>query len=395
MTRNDLAIYLPSTAGLYDRARARSAGAERQMVLLAEALSGRGYRVAQVVWPIVDRIPLGNERLVLVERAGRRTKKGPLGALLEAFEIWRALSEADARAVVVRKRQGALLFATLYCRLRRRRLIFSSANNSEFLIDQLKAGQPGPRLYKWCLRSADAVVVQSEEQVQLARALVPQIRRVVRIPSFAELSLDGRNEPEPSFFVWIGRAVENKQPLLYLDLARALPEAEFLMIPVPDISYPDSPLLPVLRAAPNELPNLRVIDPLPHVKVVELIRKAVAVVNTTSRFEGMPNTFLEGWAAGVPALTLEFDPDGVVARHGLGVSADGSWERFVAGARDLWETRRNRDQLSQRVRSYVRETHSVVAVGNEWAALIAEIARVPPSSIAQLPVSPKSSTQDS
>jgi glycosyltransferase involved in cell wall biosynthesis len=373
MSRNDVSIYLPSTAGLYDRERARSAGAERQMVLLAQTLSELGYRVAQIVWPIADRLPLPNSQLTLIERRQHLTTEGRFGALREAVETWRSLSAGDATVVVVRKRQGALPIAALFCRLRRRRLIFSSANNSEFMLDQLR-GYPSLPIYKLCLRLAAAVVVQSEEQVALARSTFPWLRRIVHIPSFAESLPQPARRREPRAFVWIGRVVDNKQPLRYLELARALPEAQFIMIPVPDISELDSPLLPVVRAAPQDTPNLRVLDPLPHTQVMELVANAVAVVNTTSRLEGMPNTFLEGWAAGVPALTLEFDPDGVIARHGLGISAGGSWERFVAGARDLWNSRGDREELSSRTRDYVDKVHSVDAVARQWSALIEDVA---------------------
>jgi glycosyltransferase involved in cell wall biosynthesis len=374
MARSDVAIYLPSTAGLYDGKRRRSAGAERQMVLLAEALSVRGLRVAQVVWPIAERLPSSNRRLTLIERAERRTKASRLGFLREAMEIWRALAAADAKVVVVRKRQGALLFAVLYCGLRRRRMIFSSANDSEFMPDQLRSGHPSLPVYKACLRLADAIVVQSDEQVALAQLLSPKLRKVIRIPSFAEGTEQADRPIEPDAFIWIGRAVEDKRPLLYVDLARALPEADFIMIPVPDISHLDSPLLPALHEAGRVLPNLRVLDPRPHADVARLISGSVAVVNTTALNEGMPNTFLEGWAAGVPALTLEFDPDGVVARHQLGVSAKGSWEAFVEGAQALWAARNDRTGYATRVRAYIADVHSVDAVARKWMELIAEIA---------------------
>jgi glycosyltransferase involved in cell wall biosynthesis len=374
VSRHDLAIYLPSTAGFYDRTRARSAGAERQMTLLARVLSERGVRVAQVVWPIADRLPLPNERLTLVERPKRQIGGGLRGVIREAWEIWRALAAADGAVVVVRKRQGALPFAAFFCLLRRRKLVFSSANNADFLPERFSDGHPGPRLYALCLRSADAVVVQSKDQLALAREAFPNLRLVRHIPSFAE-SLRVEQDSAPDAFVWIGRIVEDKQPLRFIELARALPEARFVMILVPDISALDSPLIPVVRAAPEQTPNLEVLDPLPHDEAIRRIGSAVAVVNTTSRFEGMPNVFLEGWAAGVPALSLEFDPDGVIAENGLGIAANGSWERFVDAARELWRGRTNRMALSERTRSYVEHTHSLDAVGRQWIELIDQLSK--------------------
>jgi glycosyltransferase involved in cell wall biosynthesis len=89
----------------------------------------------------------------------------------------------------------------------------------------------------------------------------------------------------------------------------------------------------------------------------------------------MPNAFLEAWALGVPVLTLEFDPDAVVARNGLGISAGGSWDRFVEGARELWEGRSSREEFARNARAYVARVHSIEAVGAQWSDLIDEVRR--------------------
>jgi glycosyltransferase involved in cell wall biosynthesis len=373
MARNDVAIYLPATAGLYNQHVQRASGAERQMELLARALCERGYRVAQIVYPVADPVPLP-PLLTLVERRRHQIgNRSPLGPIREALETWGALFRADAEIVVLRKRTAALAVAALFCRLRRRRLIFSSANDYEFLHDQFADGRSRRALYSFGVRSADVVVVQSEGQLALARRAFPHLRRVVRLPSFVErVQSIPRTEPEERAFLWIGRIVDYKQPLRYIELARALPEARFLMVPIVDVSEPDSPLLPAVAAAPLTTPNLRLLDPLPHTAMLDLIGKSVAVVNT-SQFEGMPNVFLEAWARGVPALTLEFDPDGVIARHRLGVAAGGSWEQFLVGARHLWDSWDEREELSQRTRSYIDRVHSYEAVSSLWRELIGEV----------------------
>jgi len=72
----------------------------------------------------------------------------------------------------------------------------------------------------------------------------------------------------------------------------------------------------------------------------------------------------------VPVLTLDFDPDGVVAREQLGLAAAGSWDRFVEGARAMWSQRANHAEVGNRAREYVRAVHSIEAVTDRWLDVI-------------------------
>jgi glycosyltransferase involved in cell wall biosynthesis len=229
------------------------------------------------------------------------------------------------------------------------------------------------------VRSADTVVVQTQEQARLARDAFAQLSSVVEVPSFAESAAISSAEPEA--FFWAGRLDPYKQPLRYLDLAEAMPDATFWMVPrsldpkrsggspggSADLAYERDALQ---RAA--RLPNVEVLEQRPHAEVMKLVERSVAVVNTGAA-EGMPNLFLEAWARGVPVISYEFDPDGRIARHGLGVSAQGSPERFVDGARALWNGRHDRTELSDRVRAWVESTHGVDAVTQRWTGLIADL----------------------
>ena len=367
---HDVAIYTASsaTAGFYDRSHGRAGGAERQMTLLARALVERGYRVAHVIYPPREPVSLAYP-LTLVHRAPYAGGRRIVGALLEAVAVWRALRRADARVVVVRTASPLVGVVALFCKRHGRRMVFSASNVSDLTLETM-AGRRNRALYRFGVSRAAAVVVQSDDQRVLALRDFPSLRRVVAIPSFAEMQPAAETDRTGETFLWFGRSVRQKRPHHYVELARALPEARFRMIPVPQRATAGTD--EGLRAAERELPNLEILDPLPHAQLAELVGRAVAVVNT-STLEGMPNAFLEAWASGVPVLTLEFDPDGIVQRHGLGVSARGSWEAFVEGARDLWRSRADRQELSRRVRSYVEAAHSYEAVASRWAALIDEV----------------------
>jgi glycosyltransferase involved in cell wall biosynthesis len=334
------------------------------MTLLARTLVEQGRRVAHVVHAPRDPVEL-RYPLTLVYLDPASTGAGVLRPLREAARVWRALRRAGAAVVVVRSAGAAVGVAALYCVWHRSAFVFSSSNVSDFTLEKMP-GRLSRWLYGFGVQHARVVVIQSEEQRPLALDRYPSLRRIVRIPSFVEPPAVGHEAPGEAF-LWFSRCVEQKRPLSYVDLARAIPGARFRMIPVPEGRDPT--LIDDVRRAAAALQNLEVLEPLPHAHLAELVARSVAVVNT-STLEGVPNAFLEAWAAGVPVLTLEFDPDGVVERKRLGVAAKGSWDAFVAGARELWETRADLAAVSRRARDHVQTEHAPEIVGAQWAELI-------------------------
>jgi glycosyltransferase involved in cell wall biosynthesis len=75
----------------------------------------------------------------------------------------------------------------------------------------------------------------------------------------------------------------------------------------------------------------------------------------TSDVEGFPNTYLQAWASGTPVVAF-FDPDGVIAREGLGAAVRTAEEMTAAVQRlssDESEWRAARDRcLSFIARNY-------------------------------------------
>ena len=366
--RHDVAIYSPFAAEQYSRSGKFGGGAERQTYLLAHALSRDGIRVAHIVLPVDDPLPPPNSNLTLVER-GRYNGAIPLaGKFLEARLIWRGLDSADAAVYIVRTGSPALGVAGAFCRLRRRRLIFASSTDADFTLTTLTE-RIRSVVYRGGLRCVDAVVVQTGEQLRLVQERFPRIGRATHIPSFAEPM--ERAERPGKAFLWIGRIVDYKAPLEFVKLARAMPEATFRLVATPFGAH--RALYDELVRQAADVPNLEILNSRPHRELMRLVAEAVAVVST-SHSEGMPNIFLEGWASGVPALTLDFDPDGTIATRGIGAAAGGSWAAFVDAARRLWSSRHDTQEVADACRAYIKEVHGLAAVGRRWSGLISEIA---------------------
>lgn len=357
----DVAFYAPSIGPLLTRETVPpTGGAETQIFLLSRALAERGVRVCLCAFDIPGGgIPASLGAVDISLREPYRGGRGLASRLREILAMRRALMNLDADVVVTRTASFYVGLAGLFTKLAGRRFIYSSANIFDFDFPAIGLNRRDLTLYRLGVRLADRVVVQSDEQARLCMARFG--RTPIVIKNIAERAPIRTAEPEA--FLWIGRAISYKRPLEYIELARSVPEAEFWMIAVPGPAKQD--LSAEIDGEASTVPNLKLLAPRPRNELAQVVDRAVAVVNT-SDFEGMPNATLEGWARGVPALTLAYDPDGLIERHGLGEFAHGSQESFIAGARKLWQERDDQRELAERCRRYVAEDHSEEAVATQW-----------------------------
>jgi glycosyltransferase involved in cell wall biosynthesis len=361
---HDVAVYAPSGALYYGPDRSYMGGAEVQSTMLAHALKARGLRAAHIVYPVKEPRWVDASTPALVERAEWQGYRR-LGGLAETAAIWRGLQRADADAYVVRGSGGHLIAAAAFCRTARRRLIFSSSSELDFDFARPDRNPRTLRLYKASLGLADDVVVQTDQQRELARRALPELDPVV-IPSFAQPA--ERANGNGQYFLWADRLVEYKLPDRYVELAEALPDARFRMVVSVTGETPPG-MAARIEAAAGRLQNLELLPPRPRTQLLEEMLQAVAVVKT-SRIEGMPNAFLEAWACGVPVLSLNVDPDAKIADNDIGVAAEGSMERFIDAAAALWSDPELRAAIGDRARRFIQDVHSPEAVADRWVALL-------------------------
>jgi glycosyltransferase involved in cell wall biosynthesis len=366
----DVAIYSPAAALFYGGPKATLGGAELQMTFLARELTRRGLRVAHIVFPVENPRPLEEPAPTLVERSPWQRGHRRLGELAETAAIWRAFRQADAAVYVVRGSGGHVPPAAGFCRALRRRFVFSTSSELDFDFRRPDRYRHVLRVYKASIPLADRLVVQTEAQRRMAKEAVRKPDPVV-IPSFAELPDDVSAEGD--HFLWANRLVHYKLPERYIELAAALPEARFKMVLGTTDETPES-LMDQVRQSASGVHNLELVDACPREQLLDDMLRATALV-TTSRVEGMPNTFLEAWARGVPALSLHVDPDDRIADNGLGVVAGGSMELFVQKAAELWRDPQLRREMGERARRFVLETHRPEPVGERWQELIEELLR--------------------
>jgi glycosyltransferase involved in cell wall biosynthesis len=368
----DVAFYSPWIGPLLRNVGTPTGGAETQIFLIAKTLAARGFSVCIITYDTQPPLPKSVDGVPIRLVRKPRSRFTVIRGLVHLWSLLTILSVMRSRAVVHRSAGPLTGVVAVAARLALSRFVYSSANVVDFDYERVDPSRLNARLFHLGVRLANQIVVQTDEQVALCRARFGKEPRMIK--SVAEPFPERSNTPEA--FLWAGRLAHYKRPEAFVNLARALPEARFRMVAVPPppeanigdtlVHGSDPASLDLLRSADATLPNFELLDPLPRSELLTLIQSAVAVVNT-SDYEGMPNVFLEGWSRGVPALALSHDPDGVIAREGLGKFAHGSSDRFVELAHELWIGRQDQAELGRRCREYIASEHAADAVATQWA----------------------------
>lgn len=361
----DVVFYQPYASSIYSPEDGDPpGGAETQIGLLAHALAGRDLKVAVLVYSSPN-LPTEVDGVHIISRPARTRKSRwrLVGRLIEIWIIWRTMRSVHSTVFVQRTSSPETGLVAIITKLKGARFVWSSASDVDFEYHRIDPVRRNQFLFRLGVRLADGIVVQTERQQRLCQARFS--RSAVVAPSLGQPAK--HRTAMPTAFLWIGRLVDYKRPMAFLDLARAIPDAYFRMVGVPSVDSPN--LADEVRNVARSIDNVELLLPRPRAELMVEIDSAVAIVNTAEH-EGMPNIFLEGWARGVPALAFGNDPDGVIARHGLGECAENSTERFVSLASSMWTDRERQFSIAQRCQCYMATQHSPDAIVGRWVQIL-------------------------
>ncbi|HZM37366.1 MAG TPA: glycosyltransferase family 4 protein [Burkholderiales bacterium] len=333
-------------------------GAEVQQSILARLLAAQGYRVSMIAMDYgqPERVVIDG---VTVHRIFRRDAGLPVlrFAHPRLTSMWRALREACADLYYCRSASLWVGVVAEYCRRYGARAVYAGASDRDFEPGQ--GGQIRLARDRWLFRrgiaAADAIVVQNERQRRQCRETFG--REAVLIPSCYPVA-ERASPADRQDILWVGTLHANKRPGMFLDLAERLPGRRFVLVGGPSIE--GRATYDAARARAAGLPNVEFTGFLPLAQVEARFDSARLLVNT-SLFEGMPNTFLQAWARGVPT----------VATVDVGTAVN----RVVADLRALEsEVESLFDQekwarASQACRAHFECTHSCAHALGEYARL--------------------------
>lgn len=339
-------------------------GAEVQQCIIARGLAKAGYRVSMIT------LDYGQPEYVVVDgiavhKAHRPDEGLPVVRALHPRMTawWRAMKAVDAD--IYYQRSSAVLTAVVaeFTKRHGRASVYAGASDVDFRPGEEMIDREHDRwLFRRGLRMADRIVVQNLAQQR--DCLQAYHRHAIYIPSGYAPPGDARFGATGDAVVWVANVREAKRPMRFLDIAERLPHRRFVLVGGGGDHFA------AVKARAAAMPNVELPGFLP-VHAAEAWFDQARVVVNTSNFEGMPNTFLQAWARGVP--TRAFIDVG--ARFGgeplYPVST--TIEEAAASIERLYTDLAWRDRESQRSRQYFEAKHSVRHVIGCYARLFATL----------------------
>ncbi|MCF7762194.1 MAG: glycosyltransferase family 4 protein [Verrucomicrobia bacterium] len=341
-------------------------GAERQQVLIGRGLQQLGYEVSFVTHDVgqPDGVTHNGIRIHTAYHPDRGLPG--LRAISPRWKgLWSALERADAdiyHQMCADIETGQVAW---WCRRKGRRLVFAAASDADCQRDlPLLRTRRQRWFYRYGLARADWVVCQTATQecglkrhFDIQSMIIPSctpepegdVNRPVSCPKAEHVTL-----------AWVSRLVPLKRLEWLLDLAEHAPSYRFLVVGGGETS--DAYVRGLLARAAR-LPNVHILGRVPDRELWEVYDQADLLLDTAS-IAGVPTTFLEAWARGVPVVTT-VDPDGDLEKNNLGRVVSSVAEMAAAIAELIGQPERWWS-CSQAARQYYKKHHTVRAISNAY-----------------------------
>lgn len=348
-----------------DRTVAVVGGAEVQQALLAPEFARRGHDVSMISMDFGQREGdcVKGVRLLKMHAPGAGVR-GVRFVHPRFTSLWRALSRADADIYYQRGAGPGAAILACFTRMHGRRMVFASASDENF--DLALPALPAVRhrvMYRYGVRNAHHLVVQSERQAQMCRQMFS--RSATRINScYLRGGLTG--DPDGPV-LWAGTFKALKRPELFLDLAERLPQFRFRMV---GGAAAGAAHFEALQQRAAHLDNVEMTGFVPFADVEQQFDKAALLVNT-SVVEGFPNTFLQAWSRGIPTVSF-FDAGVQFDGADVGVTVPGL-EAMVRAVQAMKTDFRLWQQYSVRSRAYFNQNHTIERAVDEYEQVFREL----------------------
>ena len=313
MGRRRIAIVSPYVGELFKESPDRAiGGAEIQVFNLGTMFCNLGHCVDILSSGIEEDSDVrlfesgGKLRLVRISMVGGSSFMSPIS-------LFQRLHHGNYDSIVVRGAMYGAEISFISSVLGVPLVVFAA---SDLEVDLCRRGSillPATAIRLGLMRAA-RIICQNNEQLEYFRT-INRSSVLVRSIFFINGELGNKAEMAAPRILWVGRMDQVKRPELAIQLARTMPEFEFIMVGGLSLEYPQ--LMKEISESSATVPNIVLTGAISRKEVLELMKESMAIINTSTA-EGFPNVFIEAWSLGIPVVTLGIDPDNVIQTFNLG-----------------------------------------------------------------------------
>lgn len=343
-------------------------GAEVQMALLAKYLNQQNYDVSFIVFSNAQK----NEKIEGINVFIPYNNKNSGFAHFypqNIFKLIYNLQKIDPDIIIHTPGSTVTGIISLYSKIWGKKFIFISSsdlNISEHL--KLKSITDLLRLpYILGVKAADQIICQSKTQKNLLKKYTG-IKGVI-IKNIFYNDLNKKIDNKKKSIIWVGRIIKDKRPEIFLELAKKIPDYEFIMIGGSIKSEKD--FYKYLEVESKKIDNLQFLGFISHNQISKYFMESAIFINT-SPAEGFPNTFLEAWGAKTPISSIFFDPDKLIKKHNLGLYAT-NFNELVENTLKLMKNNDLRTQMGENAQKYVAENHNPDKIIEQYIELFEKL----------------------
>lgn len=245
--------------------------------------------------------------------------------------------------------------------LGRKQVVFRFANDSDadpHYFEKTEVNKLKDRIYWWGVKRSKSLVFQTKQQEMLFMA---HENRGGNIIGNGFIIREALPDVVKNSILWVSRSSDVKRPHLFLELARRLPEEQFVMIMPGNNELKDTVIEQV-----KELPNVEFHHYVPFEEINYYFEHAKLFVNT-STYEGFPNTFIQCGMARTPVLSFRINPDNIMNEYELGLVCNDSIQSAVEFIQKLDTSLIQK--YGQNIREYTLAEHDIVNTFHRYEEL--------------------------
>ena len=343
-------------------------GAELQQVLIANRLREKGYGISFVIQDFGQPPKVTNDKGIMLVKT---CEFGKGMRVIRCFRWIRAqmkaMEQVNADIYYHRAVGPSAGVAAFFCQRKRKPFVYGIANNED-VDGSWKPHFPfySYRMFQYGLTHATKLVAQTEDQVVLAKRNYRKDAILIR-NMFAPIA-DVQAAEKTIQVLWVGAFRNAKRPQMYVDLAKRLPQYQFLMVGGPGLT--NGLLFKEIASRAEGIRNVTLTGPVPYARANEYFSQAMVFVNTSDG-EGFPNTYLQAWSRGVPVIAA-FDADGIISRHDLGRHCS-DVDSLAAAVKEFLENEELRVSAGERAKRYVEEYHDPASITEQYDQLFSSL----------------------